>query len=78
MINARARIHAHLNHWNMTTTETTAADPVTETQKDKHSFLGLYIDTQLKNKIAEKAKEEDRSMSKFASRVFINYFENQQ
>jgi len=73
MINARARIQAHLNHWNMTTTETTAADPVTETKANV--FLGLYFPADLKAKVAAAAAADERSMSQFAVRVFKNYFD---
>jgi hypothetical protein len=77
MINARARIQAHLNHWNMTTTETTTAEPVTETPKEKENvFLGLYFPADLKAKVAAAAKADERSMSQFAVRVFKNYFDN--
>jgi hypothetical protein len=73
MINARARIQAHLNHFNMTTTETTAADPVTETKANV--FLGLYFPADLKAKVAAAAAADERSMSQFAVRVFKAYFD---
>jgi hypothetical protein len=77
MINARARIQAHLNHFNMTTTEpTTAAEPATEPTKEKENvFLGLYFPADLKAKVAAAAKADERSMSQFAVRVFKNYFD---
>lgn len=73
MINARARIQAHLNHWNMTTTETTTTDPVTETKANV--FLGLYFPADLKAKVAAAAAADERSMSQFAVRVFKAYFD---
>jgi len=78
MINSRARILAHLNHWNMTTTtEPTAAEPIIEATKEKENvFLGLYFPADLKAKVAAAAKADERSMSQFAVRVFKNYFEN--
>jgi len=52
MINARARINAHLNYWNMTTTETATTEPVTEVNKEKENvFLGLYFPSDLKAKV---------------------------
>jgi len=77
MINTRARITAHLNYWNMTTTETTAAEPIIEAPvKDKENvFLGLYFPADLKAKVAAAAKADERSMSQFAVRVFKNYFD---
>lgn len=76
MKNAHARILAHLNHWNMTTTtETTATETETEASKD-HAFLGLYVRKDLKAKIAAAAKAEERSMSKFASRIFEKHLAN--
>lgn len=76
MKNARARIQAHFNHWNMTTTtETNAATTETESSKD-HAFLGLYVRKDLKEKIAQAAKAEERSMSKFASRIFEKHLAN--
>ena len=75
MINARARILAHLNHWNMTTTDNT--DHAPEATKEKENvFLGLYFPADLKAKVAAAAKADERSMSQFAVRVFKNYFDN--
>jgi len=39
-----------------------------------HAFLGLYITKDLKDIIAKQAKQDDCSMSKFASRVFKKHF----
>jgi len=55
-------------------TTPTAAEPVTETQKT-NCFLGLYFPKELKDKVAAAAKNEDRSMSKYAVRVFEKHFE---
>jgi molybdopterin-guanine dinucleotide biosynthesis protein A len=55
------------------TNNTAAAEP--ESTND-HSFLGLYVKKDLKSKIAAAAKQEERSMSKFASRVFEKHFAN--
>jgi hypothetical protein len=65
---------------NMTTTDTAAAEPVTETQtKEKENvFLGLYFPADLKAKVAAAAKADERSMSQFAVRVFKSYFETAQ
>ena len=52
--------------------ETAAAEP-----KETFSFLGLYIRKDLKDKIAEEAKREERSMSKLASRIFEKHFNNE-
>ena len=52
--------------------ETAAAEP-----KETFSFLGLYIRKDLKDKIAEEAKREERSMSKLASRIFEKHFTNE-
>ena len=52
-----------------------AAEPVTETQK-ANVFLGLYFPKDLKDKVAAAAKAEDRSMSKYAVRVFERHFAN--
>ena len=75
MINARARIQAHLNHFNMTTTETTAAVKPEPTKEKENVFLGLYFPADLKAKVAAAAKADERSMSQFAVRVFKNYFD---
>ena len=52
-----------------------AAEPVTEPQK-ANVFLGLYFPKDLKDKVAAAAKAEDRSMSKYAVRVFEKHFAN--
>jgi hypothetical protein len=71
MINTRARIIAHLNHWNMNSNA-----KETDTTKDKENvFLGLYFPADLKAKVAAAAKADERSMSQFAVRVFKNYFD---
>ena len=57
----------------MTTEPTTTTEPVTETQK-ANCFLGLYFPKDLKDKVAAAAKNEDRSMSKYAVRVFEKHF----
>ena len=54
----------------------TAAEPVTETQKNDSCFLGLYVPKGIKDKVATAAKAEDRSMSKYAVRVFEKHFAN--
>jgi hypothetical protein len=63
------------HHKTMTTetTTTTTTEPVTETQK-ANCFLGLYFPKDLKDKVAAAAKNEDRSMSKYAVRVFEKHF----
>jgi len=53
-----------------------AAEPVTETQKNDSCFLGLYVPKGIKIKVAAAAKAEDRSMSKYAVRVFEKHFAN--
>ena len=58
------------------TEPTTITAAETEEKPSDHSFLGLYVRKDLKAKIAAAAKEEERSMSKFASRVFEKYFAN--
>ena len=63
----------HITTMTTETTTTTAADPVTETQK-ANCFLGLYFPKDLKDKVAAAAKNEDRSMSKYAVRVFEKHF----
>lgn len=55
-----------------TTIEPAAAEP-----KETFSFLGLYIRKDLKDRIAEEAKREERSMSKLASRIFEKHFNNE-
>jgi len=57
-------------------TETTTTNTAETESSNQHSFLGLYLKKDLKDKIATAAKEEERSMSKFASRVFEKYFAN--
>jgi len=58
----------------MTMTETTNTTAAATTEATEHSFLGLYIRKDLKDRIAAAAKDEERSMSKFASRAFEKYF----
>ena len=74
----KARIQAHLNHWNMTTTETTTTEPTAAaTSKEKDNcFLGLYFPKQLKQKVSEASKAERRSMSQYAVMVFEKHFAN--
>jgi hypothetical protein len=49
--------------------------PTTPESKDKENvFLGLYFPRDLKIKVAAAAKAEDRSMSKYAVRVFEDHF----
>lgn len=56
----------------------TTIEPATAAEnKESFSFLGLYIRKDLKEKIAEEAKREERSMSKLASRIFEKHFTNE-
>ena len=75
----KARILAHFNHWNMTTTDTNTIEPTaaaTATKEKDNCFLGLYFPKQLKQKVSEASKAERRSMSQYAVMVFEKHFAN--
>ena len=74
-LSTRAMLIAQLTNMTNELNTTTAAEPVTETQK-ANVFLGLYFPKDLKDKVAAAAKAEDRSMSKYAVRVFERHFAN--
>jgi len=56
--------------------EPTAAEPIAPvlTETKTSAFLGLYVPVPLKNKVADAAKAQRRSMSSFAVGVFEEYF----
>ena len=53
---------------------TTPEEPVSK--PSKACFLGLYVPTDIKQKLNEASKKDDRSMSQFAVRIFKDWFEN--
>jgi len=75
-LSTRAMMLHQLTNMTNEINTTTAAEPVTETQKNDSCFLGLYVPKGIKDKVAAAAKAEDRSMSKYAVRVFERHFAN--
>jgi len=71
-LSTRAMLIAQLT--NMTNEINTATETAVTKITKGNVFLGLYLPPDLKDKVAAAARAEDRSMSKYAIRVFEKHF----